>query len=409
MEAPERHPPPGVPPAAPGAWRPEDLGFVGDVHPIDVLDDVVCLVGSTLADVRAARALEHMASVPWLSIEAVRALESRGERANLRARLGDAGIAVTGLDAVAYGELDARPVKEGRFLPDWSDERRRRYTLAAAEVLADFLSPDAVEGTLTSVPLGWRASWSGEKENRSAGQLLEVVRGLDALAARTGRLVRLCLRPEPGAVLERSEQTAAFYRGWLLPAADALGIGRDLVRRHLGICFDACHQAVMHEDMASALARLLADQVPIGKIRLACALEAPDARSKTALAACAEPRYLHQVRLRLDGYLDGTPDLDQAFARIDLPHERPWRARFHVPLHRPALGRGLRATQAEVLALLDFIARHAGFRPQLEVAVDTWHVLEEGERPAGDDGLAAAIAGQLAWVEAQLQRRALLL
>lgn len=220
-EAPSRGPPPAVVAARP--WRPEDLGFAGEVVPVELVDGIACLVGTGLADVRAARALGRMAGSLWLSVEALRALETAGARADFHARLADAGLALISLDTVVYGELEQRPVKEGVFLPDWADERRLRYTLAAAEVLADGLARDVPEGVLITVPLGWRASWSGEKENRSAGHLLEAARALDALAARTGRLVRLCLEPEPGAVLERSDQTSAFYRGWLMPAADALG------------------------------------------------------------------------------------------------------------------------------------------------------------------------------------------
>lgn len=392
----------------PRAWRPEDLGYCSNVHPAEVLDDVICLFGTVLADVRAARALERMASGLWLSAAAVGALESKGARANFRARLADAGIELRTLNAFPYGDFHSRAIKEGVFVPDWADERRLQYTLAAAEVLAECLPPDAPEGTISTVPLGLRATWAAEKENRATGQLLEAARELDRLAARTGRLIRVCLEPEPGATLERADQTAAFFDGWLLPAADALRVPREIVRRHLGVCFDVCHQSVLFENPADALARLLDAGVGVGKIQLSCALEAPDAQSKTALAAYAEPRYLHQVRVRDDDHLDGVPDLDQALGDGALPRDRPWRVHFHVPVHRDRYPGGLTGTRADVLGVLDFLAARRTFAPHLEVETYTWLVLPEGERPSNDAELVGAIAAELSWVESQMQRRGLM-
>jgi hypothetical protein len=393
---------------ADGRWGRNDLGYCSNVHPGESLDDILGMVAPAVGAVRAARGLAHTSAGLWLSGAAVEALADPEARSRFRAALDEHGIRLRTLNAFPYGDFHAESVKEGAFLPDWSDERRLRYTLAAADVLAECLALDAEEGTVSTVPLGLRAAWSGEKENAALGHLLTLAQALDGMLERTGRVIRVCLEPEPGGALERTDQAVAFFDRWLLPAADALQVPREVVRRHLGICYDVCHQAVMFEDAAGSLARLLEARIPVGKIQLSCALEAPDAQAVRALADYAEPRYLHQVRVPGRERLYGAPDLGLALADPKLPSDRPWRAHFHVPVHAERFERGLISTQAEVLKVFDFLAAHRTFRPHLEVETYTWQVLPGNRRPRDDQALVQGIAAEIDWVEMQMRTRGLL-
>ncbi len=394
--------------SAEGGWRREEIGYCSNVHPGEGLDEVLGIIERGVGAVRAARGLTRMRAGLWLSHAAVEALAETGARSRFRARLDGQGIRLHTLNAFPYGDFHAESVKEAAFLPDWSDERRLRYTLAAAETLAECLPLDADEGTISTVPLGLRAAWSGEKENAALGHLLTLAQALDEILERTGRAVRVCLEPEPGGALERTDQAIAFFDRWLLPAADALRVPRDVVRRHLGICYDVCHQAVMFEDAARSLARLLDAGVPVGKIQISSALEAPDAGAVRALADYAEPRYLHQVRVPGRERLYGAPDLPLALADARLPDDRPWRAHFHVPVNAERFEHGLTSTQGEVLKVLDFLAAHRTFRPHLEVETYTWQVLPEHRRPRDERALAQGIVSEIEWVEAEMRKRNLL-
>ena len=348
-----------------------------------------------------------MAAGLWLSHAAVEALADAGVRDRFRARLREAGVRLITLNAFPYGDFHAERVKESVFLPDWSDERRLRYTLACAEVLAACLPDDAAEGTLSTLPLGLRAAWSGEKENFAAGFLLNAVERLDALAATTGKPIRICLEMEPGGVLERADQTVAFF-DWLHSAARRAGISPERVQRHLGVCYDACHQAVMYEDPDTVLGRLIDAGIAIGKIQLSCALEAqPGAHA--ALGDYVEPRYLHQVRIPDVHTLLGAADLAPALADSTLPTDRPWRVHFHVPLHAdPPVASGLRNTRAELAQVFDVLAKRPTLTPHLEVETYTWSVLPAPQRPVDHGALIAGIAAELAWVENELRQRQLL-
>lgn len=145
----------------------------------------------------------------------------------------------------------------------------------------------------------------------------------------------------------------------------------------------------MFEDAGSALGDLLAADVPVGKIQISCALEAPDARAVRALADYAEPRYLHQVRVPGRNRLYGAPDLGLALADAKLPTDRPWRAHFHVPVNADRFEHGLVSTQGEVRKALDFLAAHRTFHPHLEVETYTWQVLPASQRPQASRRLCA--------------------
>lgn len=388
-------------------WQRRDLGYCSNVHAGESLAEVEATVRDSVRAVASARGVTGMAAGLWLSHAAIEALADAGARKKFRAHVHANGLRLITLNAFPYGDFHAERVKEAVFLPDWSDQRRLRYTLACAEVLAACLPDDVAEGTISTNPLGLRATWSGEKESVAVGLLLTAVERLDALAAATGKPIRLCLEMEPGGVLERSDQAVAFFDS-LHAAARAAGISPERVQRHLGVCYDACHQAVMYEDPDTALGRLIDAGIAIGKIQLSCALEAQPG-AHTALGDYAEPRYLHQVRIPDVHTLLGASDLAPALADSTLPADRPWRVHFHVPLHAdPPAASGLRNTRAELAQVFDVLAKRPALTPHLEVETYTWSVLPAPQRPTDHGALIAGIAAELAWVENELRQRQLL-
>jgi hypothetical protein len=220
--------------------------------------------------------------------------------------------------------------------------------------------------------------------------LATLCEGLARPAVRAGRAVRVCLEPEPECAIESTDDALAFFAGPLARAA-----ADQLVARHLGICFDTCHQAVMFEDLPSSLAALAGAGIVVGKMQLSSALELPDPRdagARAALMAFDEPRYLHQVRTP---DRRGTADLPEANDR--LPADRAWRVHFHVPIDRQILGR-VQTTRPDLEKAL---AARADVRA-LEVETYTWSVLPPADRPRDAESLAAGIARELAWVRGAL-------
>jgi len=302
------------------------------------------------------------------------------------------GLSCHTLNAFPFGDFHGARVKEQVYLPDWADPRRLDYTLACAHLLAALVPPGG-EGSISTLPLGFKGFDRGPEFMAAAGDaLLACARELAVIEATTGKVIRLALEPEPCCILETTAETVAFFRS-LFERAAREGIERE-ARRHLGVCYDVCHQAVEFEDAAEAIAALSAAGVRINKVQISCAIEATDPTDpaqRDALLAYVEPRYLHQTFARgADGTIHHAVDLTADLIADPAWHARtPWRIHYHVPVDAERIG-PLRTTRGDLEQALAAIGK-LDDAPHLEVETYTWPVL-----PGADTvDLATGIAREL--------------
>lgn len=175
---------------------------------------------------------------------------------------------------------------------------------------------------------------------------------------------------------ERAIAALARRAGVTTTAASAL------LRRHLGVCLDACHAAVEHERAEGAVRALRDAEIPIAKVQLSaglCVPDAADAATRRALADLAEDVYLHQVVARRGEELIRYVDLPDALASA--PHAgEEWRVHFHVPIFTAGFG-AFSSTQDFLVELLEEHAREP-LSDHLEVETYTWAVLPAALRTA---------------------------
>jgi hypothetical protein len=113
------------------------------------------------------------------------------------------------------------------------------------------------------------------------------------------------------------------------------------------------------------------------------------------LSRFVEPRFLHQVRERVNGRVDGTDDLPEALAGA-LPATHEWRVHYHVPVHAVE-----HTTQDALTATLATLAGGAApLTRHLEVETYTWSVM--GNVPRNDEELVAGLVSELEWTRDQL-------
>jgi sugar phosphate isomerase/epimerase len=342
---------------------------------------------------------------------AARALEDPAVLDELRAFLRGHGLYVFTINGFPYGPFHGAPVKERVYLPDWLDPERVAYSDRLARLLTSLLPDDpAVEGSVSTVPGAFRARVGSEADlTTMARHLLAHVATLHRLRETTGRTVVLALEPEPACILETTGEALAFLeQDVLAPAARSqlahvagLPAARveDVIRRHVGLCVDACHAAVEFEDPAEAVLAIERAGIRIAKLQLSTGLRIPrlDAPARAALAAFAESVYLHQVVERRDGTFARWTDLPEAMAAVDADPAREWRVHFHVPVFQRDLG-AFQNTQDTLVAFLGL----AAVRPvtgHLEVETYTWDVLPPALRTTD---VVSAVARELAWVREQL-------
>ncbi|MBL0887671.1 metabolite traffic protein EboE [Myceligenerans indicum] len=385
------------------------LSYCTNVHPAEDVDGVVAQLATYAGPVREAAGLDVLGVGLWLPAQVAHRLDTTPtDLDRLRGALADHGLEVRTLNAFPYGGFHSAVVGRSVYRPTWAERARLQYTQACARVLAALL-PGGAAGSISTLPLAWRAPWTPADDDESARALAGLSRDLRELADRTGHVVRIAVEPEPGCVLDTVDDVVR----WLAARTDAgLAPEQRIDPEHVGVCLDACHLAVSFADPAGAAGRVADAGLRVVKVQASAALQVDDPgqeASRAAVARFAEPRYLHQVRERTpSGTVLAADDLDEALGtargRPGLPGTGPWRVHFHVPLHaRPAPPL---ASTTGVLreAVAAVHATPHGREAHLDVETYTWTVLPAGVAGLGDEpgGLVAGIAAELRWARENL-------
>lgn len=367
------------------------LSYCTNVHPAEDLDGVIRQLDAYAGPARRAAGLEALGVGLWLPAPlAARLATEPAALDRLRAALDRNGLEVRTLNAFPYQAFHAEVVKLDVYRPDWTDPARLEFTIDAARVLAALL-PSGAEGSISTLPLGWRVGWDDEADRTATAALAALGAELRAIRAETGRAIRLAIEPEPGCVLDDVDDVV----GWLSSHRDRIDLD------HIGMCLDTCHLAVSFADPAAAIARIADAGIRVVKVQASAALHVerpgdPDARR--AVGAYAEDRYLHQVREGAAGGVIRVDDLPEALDA--LPAAAPWRVHFHVPLHLEPEAPLSSTTDVLRTALAAVRAVQPVDQLHVDVETYTWSVLPG---PALD--LVDGIAAELRWAATELLER----
>ena len=347
----------------------------------------------------AARAADALAADP-------------AERERLRGFLADNDLYVYTANAFVYGEFKDTLVKEAVYEPDWRTPERARYTMMVADLLADIAPPD-VDPSIQTPPLAFKGRLADPAVvDLVTAHVQRVGAYLVDLERRTGRTVTLAIEPEPHCFLETTEETVRFFEDRLYAAASVTTFARlaDLplseahaaLRRHIGVVYDVCHQAVEYEEPQDALARLLGAGIPVLKLQLAAALRVPQVTEADVarLRRFAESIYLTQTVERRDGSLTRYLNLEDAIEAWERdPGPREWRTHFHVPVFLADLGE-TQTTRSAIEAALA-VHRDTPQSRHLEIETYTWDVLPQEHK---DGDIVDYVSRELEWVRDELVR-----
>jgi hypothetical protein len=382
------------------------------VHPADTWEELWASVTTYLPRVkeRVAPVDPFGVSLRLSAASADRLAGDQAARAQLKSFLAENDMYLYTANAFPYGPFKGTRVKEQVYEPDWRTEARTRYTISVADVLAD-LAEEGIEPSIQTVPMGFRPNGTGPDVAAAyAEHVLQVTAHLVGLRARTGTTVTLAIEPEPYCFLETTEETVDFFRDHLYSGAAARRLAElggvpvsdahVALRRHLGIVFDTCHQAVAYEDIHDSLQLLVDAGVPIFKLQEAAAVHVAEVTDDAVdvLRRYANTIYLTQTFERRDGKISRFLNLEDALAAWDAdPGPREWRVHFHVPVFLDDLG-PFRSTR---FAIEDALALHRAtpLSAQLEIETYTWDVLPESLK-TGD--IVEYVSRELEWVRGQL-------
>ena len=333
-----------------------------------------------------------------------------GERRRLKEFLDSHDMYLYTVNAFPYGPFKNTVVKKQVYEPDWRSDERAIYTMQVADILAE-IGGAHVNPSIQSPPLGFKPRVTGPDVVAAyTRQVIRVVAHLVQLKERTGRIVTLALEPEPFCFLETTEEALDYFKNHLY-ADDSVrslvsqtGLSKaqaeQALRRHLGMVYDICHQAVEFEDIGASLRALADAGIPVFKLQEAAALHMPQVTQQTvdALRPYAETVYLTQTVERRDGKLTRYLNLEDAFEAWHAdPGPREWRTHVHVPVFLDDLG-DFKTTR---FAIEDALAFHKANKlsPQLEIETYTWDVLPDHLK-TGD--IVEYVQREIDWVRSQL-------
>jgi len=390
------------------------LTYCSNIHPAETWSEVSAALAFSLPRVRDHLGFDGPLAVGLrLSAEAAETLDRPAALAAFRAFLRTGNYYVLTINGFPYGAFHGQRVKEQVYRPDWRDDARLEYTNRLARLLAALLMdrPD-IEGSVSTVPGAFRSSIAGKVDVTSmAVRMLRHAAQLVSIRQDTGVTITLAIEPEPACFIESVDDAIGFFREYLFDPALVRQIADDTrvdltveaVRRHVGICFDACHMAVEFEEPRAAIARLGSAGIRICKVQVSSALriERSDSQALRALAPFAEHTYLHQVVERSAANLTRFVDLPEALAAAEEEsgvHCGEWRVHFHVPIFLATM-RDFGTTQPELVATLQALRADPAC-PYLEVETYTWDVLPPEYRLTD---VCTAIARELTWVRSQLE------
>ncbi len=379
---------------------PLPLSYCTNVHPGRTVAEVED--GLTQFTVPARERFgSPLAAGLWLAQPVIRELLAVPNQVNCFAeRVRELGLCTYTLNAFPFGDFHSERVKENVYIPDWTQPSRLEYTWDCARVLAKLMCttmPSGTDGSLSTVPLGFKAlATAADFETDCTRNFLELARRLSRLEMETGQTIRLAIEPEPCCVLETTAETVVFFRRLRDRAANEETL--DAVERHLGVCYDVCHQAVEFEDVADSIATLARERIRINKVHITCALQvnrpAENVAAREALSHFVEPRYLHQTFARSpSGEVRRVIDLTTELCRspdLLFANAEAWRIHFHVPVDAEQVG-PLQTTRAELKQALAAVAK-LDDAPHLEVETYTWNVLPGADKPDLVTGLARELS-----------------
>jgi hypothetical protein len=284
--------------------------------------------------------------------------------------------------------------------------------MQVADILAEVAAPH-VDPSIQSPPLGFKPRVTGpDVVEAFTRQVIRVVSHLVQLKQRTGRTVTLALEPEPACFLETTEEAVDYFTNHLY-ASKAVqmvqtqtGVSKSeaeaALRRHLGMVYDICHQAVEYEDIGASLQKLADNGIPVFKLQEAAALRVPNVTKETveAMRPFADTVYLTQTVEKRDGKLTRYLNLEDAFAAFekDPQGDREWRTHVHVPVFLDAIGEHFKTTRFAIEDALKFHKKNK-LSPQLEIETYTWDVLPASMK-GGD--IVDYVQRELDWVKGQL-------
>lgn len=383
-------------------WHACDIAYCSNVHAYETVEQFLNMLKVHAQPIKENRHLEKMALGLWFNQALI---EDIGKNPSSMTALVDycqaKQLRISTINAFPQRKFHGDSVKQQVYLPDWSEIERLAYTLSIVDIIRAYPSLFESNVSISTVPLGYKSTWNKEKHQAAVGQLHACAQSFGDFKQETGINLTLCIEMEPDCALEYTEELIDFFVNDLRIADNKVAA------EHLGVCYDVCHQAVMHEDIHASVTNIIEANIQIAKIQISNAIEF-DHKHIEQVAKELQPFYhspfLHQIKSQVNAQITSCSDLPKNQWQT-LPDTTLSRMHLHVPIYQESFTTHLHTTQQQIIALIDTLAQYR-ITPDLEVETYTWGILSNDNTT---EQLNSNIADECRWLCEQLKKKNLLI
>jgi hypothetical protein len=382
-------------------WEKSDIVYCSNVHPSTSVAGLIQQLKEHAIPIKQSLSLNKMSLGLWLNQQLVEEiLNGASQLDDLLSLFQQEKLTILTLNAFPQSDFHGKDIKEQVYLPDWSEKARLTYCLQLTESVIKYPFLFNNNLTISTVPLGYKANWNKNKHQTAIKQLSLLALKLQKIKEESSIHIRMCLEMEPDCVLETTTEMQEFFTN------DLTITTQPEIKHHLGVCFDICHQAVMHEDINKSMHQLISNEIVIGKVQVSNALRFDNIYKQQALESLSDyynSPYLHQVKCKLGNNIESFHDISDRLTDL-LPEKGESRVHFHVPINSSHISKHIQTTQQEIISLLDCLKAN-NIMPHLEVETYTWSIIDTS---ATSTALNTHITDELYWLHQQLSRLSLL-
>lgn len=395
------------------------LSYCSNLHPGSSWEEIREQLGRYLPELKKRLSPDAPFGVGLrLSAKAAYELRKPGPLRDFQNWLKQEDLYVFTVNGFVHGHFHATRVKDEVYQPHWGEDDRLNFTRAIIEIMTE-LTPAGGETSISTAPISYKYwGFSDEESNRIADQS---ARNLAVLAYEMARieeeqqkLIHVDIEPEPDCYLETTDETIDYFQNILLTTGSEFlqetysvseDRAREILLRHIQVCFDTCHVALEYEDPAESIRKFREAGIGIGKVQISSALKVslPEDRSAISkeLQQFDEPVYLHQVLARTKyNAIQQYRDLNDGLKEIGDRDQEEWRVHYHVPVFMDSYGT-LSSTQDDTIRTLnECFGSSEKICNHFEVETYTWDVLPDGLKLE----LADSVERELRWALEQISR-----
>ncbi|HIH2762444.1 MAG TPA: metabolite traffic protein EboE [Candidatus Azoamicus sp. MARI] len=291
------------------------------------------------------------------------------------------------INGFVYKNFHQKLIKEKIYYPDWTKKERLNFTKNII-FFAQKLNKKSKICGISTLPITYNI-WIKKniKYNlkKTINYFFDILNILMQIKKYKNILIHIDIEPEPFCFLESCKDFIYFFKLWLMPGLKKkiktyfninTREATKIIAKHLNLCFDTCHSAVMFENEKKSLDLIRQLKIKIGRVQVSSAIKIKNINNKnfTHLTFLKKSPFLHQSLIKMKNL---TFIKTNDFKNIKIINNnliKEIRIHCHVPIYIKKILKYFETTQKELKNSLINIIKHNDTR-NLEIETYTYNIL----------------------------------